>query len=110
MGYLDAQMVQELNSIGQTLQKMLSIMEKQSDRCETAGDDCARCQCCTCANRSTCKLKSDEILTDIEASPCNGCRPGERFRPVEAERCPKYIRGDSNAISLQSLEHGVCIR
>lgn len=97
-----------LKSIDKSLKEILEL--SRENKATPLSDDCSRCLCAACENRSTCKLKSDEILTDIKASPCNGCRPGERFRPVEAERCPKYIKGDSNAISLQSLEHGVCIR
>lgn len=103
-------MAKSLKNISETLHVMNSEKHTQftPDVCGHV-DDCAFCQCSTCANRETCKLKNDEVLTDIKASPCNGCRPGERFRPVEAKRCPKYSEVNDNALPLQSFEHGACV-
>ena len=106
----------ELTEIADALKSISHSMDKLLETGHTnstvphAGNDCTRCFCATCANRATCKQKPDEILPGIYGSPCNGCGIGERFRPMEAPHCQKYIEEDTNAAPLQNFEHGACSR
>lgn len=53
--------------------------------------DCCRCWCDTCVKLDKCRLGRRDINTSSLAPiPCQGCRSGDRFRPIEKVMCPGY--------------------
>jgi hypothetical protein len=81
-----------LAEISKTLKQILAASGQKVPHDVCGGDDCTNCQCSTCANRTTCKMKQDDILSDIMTSPCNGCQNGQRHMPVESAHCANYAK------------------
>jgi hypothetical protein len=72
-----------LGSIDESLKQLLDI-SRAGKSAPAAGDDCSRCWCATCENRESCQLAG------VGGSPCNSCRPGQRFVTIGRSKCENY--------------------
>lgn len=56
--------------------------------------DCRQCWCDQCEKLEQCTKSRDNVIPNINRPfPCIGCIDGERFRPLEKEKCNEFIQG-----------------
>lgn len=70
--------------------------DKHTDKDEVP-KDCQRCWCEYCANLEGCVVEKDGYAPEQKPCPCDGCKKGQRYMPMENKpTCGRYIEEQNN--------------